>query len=92
MIFNFEETTERNSGSLRCARAYKLCRSMSRCFITDNEAGHVPENNWVRNICGVKREDRSKMNELREETGVKTHKEESNRKQNETGKARGKNG
>ncbi len=31
---------------------------------------HVWENNWVRKIAGVKRADRRRMAELREETGV----------------------
>ena len=33
----------------------------------------IAENNWVRRICKVTQEDRRKMNELREETGMKMH-------------------
>ena len=33
----------------------------------------VAENNWVRRICKVKRKDRRKMGELREEIGMKKH-------------------
>ena len=75
--------------------AARIYRPMFRYIINDSEAGIGTRNNWIRNICRVKREDksddRSKMNALREQTGMKPRKEESSRKQNEMGQTRGKN-
>ena len=45
----------------------------------------VCENNWVRKIAGVKRADRRRMVELREETGVQRSLRETGEKQTTVG-------
>ena len=52
-------------------------------LIERQEKLQIAENNWVRRICRVKREDRMKMKELIQEIGMKVTPLESSWKQNE---------